>query len=264
MRTAANSPRIRIPRSHESFWPRPPDLRLVEEVAERIRASQAVPSWYDYYVLNHRLRIALDLELVESWLPADAPIVDLGSSPLLLVGALKSRGYDITGVDIDPSRFAGAAKALGLNLIKCNFELDALPYPDQALSGVILNEVFEHLRMDLIQTFEEIRRVMRPGARLLLSTPNGASLSTLRNLLLFNRGQDTSVYDDYRSLQETGHMGHVREYTVTDVVEFLTSMGFVCTAVVYRGRYPTNMQQLVARVCPRLRPHFTVVAQRQG
>ncbi len=55
-------------------------------------------------------------------------------------------------------------------------------------------------------------------------------------------------------------MGHVREYTVTEVSEFLTRIGFEVRQVVYRGGHGSGLVGLAERVTPSMRPFFTLVA----
>jgi SAM-dependent methyltransferase len=263
LRNRTNSPRIRVERAHERFSPRSRDAALVADVAKSIRAAlDPVPPWFDYYVLNHSMRIALDLEIIEKFLERDEPVAELGSSPLLLTASLTALGYQVTGIDVNPVEVQPAIDALKLRVLRCNIETGRLPFDDDSLSGVIFNEVFEHLRIDLVATVRELKRVLRPGARLLLSTPNGRSYSNLRNLILYDRGMDNPVYESYEALQTVGYMGHVREYTMSEVAEFLTAAGFVCTNAIFRGRYPTNAGQVVARLLPSLRPHFSLVAHK--
>jgi predicted SAM-dependent methyltransferase len=49
---------------------------------------------------------------------------------------------------------------------------------------VYLAEVFEHLRIDPIFRARELRRVLRPGGRLLLRTPNLQSLQEIYSFLV--------------------------------------------------------------------------------
>jgi SAM-dependent methyltransferase len=263
MRNERNGQRITVPRRSEKFTPRRNDLERVIDAANQIdKALSSKPSWFDYYVRNHSARIAFDLELVSRWLPTGEPIAEIGSCPLLLTAALKNSDYQVYGVDVDPGRFLDAIEKLGLSVFKCDIEQERLPFEDNSLAGLIINEVFEHLRINLVATFRELWRVLKPGAVLLLSTPNGASFSNVYNLMRHDRGLDDPIYESYAALEEVGHMGHVREYTLSDVAEFLGRSGFAATNAIYRGRYSTNIGQLIARLWPRMRPQFTIVAHK--
>ena len=62
------------------------------------------------------------------------------------------------------------------------------PVPDDSYDLVLFNEVFEHLRLDLVFTMTEVRRVLKNDGTLLLSTPNHRSLVGIWTLLWHCRG----------------------------------------------------------------------------
>jgi len=91
-----------------------------------------------------------------------------GTAALTL--ALRERGFDATGADIDPE----AAIALGGNFVKANLD-GALPWPDQTFDLVISTEGIEHLE-NHYSFLREVNRVLKPGGTLILTTPNIAAL----------------------------------------------------------------------------------------
>jgi len=194
----------------------------------------------------------------------DARVLEYGAVPLLLTAALAALGYQVVGLDVAPERFATAIAAGGLEVVRCDVERDAVPFPDASFDAVLFNELFEHLRINPIVTMREARRVLRPGGRLLLSTPNLRSFRGLRNLLLHDLGAASSpgVYAQYEKLETLGHMGHVREYTAREVADFLERVGFVVEAVVRRGGHGSGLVGLAERWLPAFRPFFTLVARR--
>ncbi len=186
----------------------------------------------------------------------------MGSAPYLLTLALKARGHRLTGVDLDPSRFAALIAAHDLDILDCNIEEKPLPLAGDSVDLVLFNELFEHLRIDPIFTLGEVLRVLKPGGRLFLSTPNLKSLTGIRNFLFAGEAWSCSqsVYDQYAKLKTIGHMGHVREYTAAEVTDFLSRVGFSVERQIYRGRYASNWEQMAARMRPQLRPFVTYIA----
>jgi hypothetical protein len=55
-------------------------------------------------------------------------------------------------------------------------------------------------------------------------------------------------------------MGHVREYTTTEVVEFLAAIGFAVTKVIYRGQFSTRLRNFAIRTFPELSPFVSYIA----
>ncbi len=240
-------------------------LELLDAVAARIEPDDpTLGPWLATYFRQHRTRLAADLRLVERHVAAGARVLECGAVPLLATGALAELGYRLSAVDVAPERFSRAIDALGLDVRRCDLEAEPLPFADASFDAAIFNELFEHLRINPIATLREVRRVLRAGGVLLLSTPNLRSLRGLRNLLLHGSGHAASggVYQQYEKLETLGHMGHVREYTVREVADFLTRVGFAVERVVFRGGHGRGLVGVAERLAPSLRPFFSLVATR--
>ena len=241
------------------------DRDCIDRVGERIGPDDpSLEEWFASYRAEHRDRLAADLGLVRAHVAPGARILEHGAVPLLLTAALQELGFAVTGLDVAPGRFAGAIAELGLDVRRCDVETEALPFADRSFDAVLFNELFEHLRVDPIFTLREVRRVLRPGGVLLLSTPNLRSFRGLRNLLLRNQGHAVSggVYRQYQKLATLGHMGHVREYTTREVAEFLERIGLRVEKVVFRGGHGRGPVGVAERLLPALRPFFSLIARR--
>lgn len=239
---------------------------LLDRVGTRLRPDDpTLEEWFEEYRRHHRLRLAADLRLIEAHLAPGARLLEYGAVPLLMTAALAELDYRVSALDIAPERFAGPIESLGLEVVRCDVETEPVPFASAEFDAVLLNEMFEHLRIDPIFTLREAHRVLRPGGRLLLSTPNLRSLRGLKNLLRHNRGHAVSgdVYRQYEKLETLGHMGHVREYTTREVAEFLERIGFEIERVVYRGGHGRGPVGLAERLLPSLRPFFSLIAIRR-
>lgn len=188
-----------------------------------------------YLNSTQKERILDDCILVDDLLKnnTDAKVLDMGSAPFYTVLALQNFGYNISAIDISPERFGTLIEKANLDVIKCNFEKEILPFADNTFDLILFSEVFEHLRIDLIFTISEIKRVLKPGGKFILSTPNFFEFNRAYNL--FIHGKTANIYTAYNKLHELGHMGHVREYTRNDVILFLEKMDFQINRSYFRG-----------------------------
>jgi SAM-dependent methyltransferase len=89
-----------------------------------------------------------------------------------------------------------------------NFERDPFPFPDGEFDVVVLYSVIEHLH-DPGNLLSELRRVLKPGGRVAIVTPN----FDLKNLLLTDR----RFFDDPT---------HVHPYTPESLTKVMEISGF--------------------------------------
>jgi SAM-dependent methyltransferase len=230
----------------------------------------SVREWGREYFIKHRARYVSDLSMIDA-LQSGGTILEVGSMPCHLTACLTSLGYPVVGLDVDPSRAERFISHHGLTVRPCNVETERIPEENGAFTFVLFNEIFEHLRIDPIFTFEELARVTAPGGRLMLTTPN---LYSATNLLRMRRRMGVNdIYDEYAKLRTIGHMGHVREYAPKEVVEFLTHFGFETRRVAYRtyrrrrgrgvkARVLNAGLEAASRAVPSLRAYQIVIAER--
>ncbi|HEX6345673.1 methyltransferase domain-containing protein [Umezawaea sp.] len=97
-------------------------------------------------------------------------VLDLGSGPGFLAAELAEQvGPDgaVCGIDPAPSMLAMAARRSGPAVEYRQAGADRIPYHDGKFDAVVSTQVFEYLE-DVPGALAEVRRVLRPGGRLLL------------------------------------------------------------------------------------------------
>jgi len=104
-------------------------------------------------------------------------------------------------------------------------ETDAFPYPDEYFSTVLCCELIEHLRTDPMHVLAEINRVLKPGGRLLLTTPNMISFRAVAAILLSYHPGFFQAYirPDAEGRAEARHS---REYAPMEVKLLLRDASF--------------------------------------
>ena len=239
-------------------------MELMDEMASKITPdNEEISNWNRNYLLNHKTRISIDLDLVKSNAQKNDKILEFGAIPLLLTLAIKESGYSVTGVDISPERYASKIQELNLNVQKCDIEKEKLNFKDNSFEFVLFNEIFEHLRINPIFTMKEVFRVMKPNGTMMLSTPNLRSVNGLYFFIFKNQSFTVcqGIYNEYLKLEKIGHMGHVREYTTTEMVNFLTKIGFEIETIYYRGQFK-GKREMVRKIAPKLSPFVTYICKK--
>lgn len=134
---------------------------------------------------------------------------------------------------------------------------------DDSFDLVLFTEVIEHLAFNPVALWREIYRVMRPGARIVVTTPNYYALrSSVRRWLraLSGRGGGVRV-QDILNLKTMGH--HWKEYSLRELEDYfaLLSPDFrcinaahVCVAPPAAARLRGRIAGWLERAVPALRP----------
>jgi SAM-dependent methyltransferase len=121
-----------------------------------------------------------------------------------------SRGY------LRSSDFIQLMNAEDIRIVEHDLN-QPMPFGDETFDMVFYCDVMEHLPPDLVvKNFSEIKRIMKKGGSLILSTPN---LARLPNRLRFFFGRGINPPPVPAKVGET--YDHIREYTQDEVEKFL-------------------------------------------
>ncbi|MEN8694147.1 MAG: class I SAM-dependent methyltransferase [Akkermansiaceae bacterium] len=165
----------------------------------------------DWYFKNHDHRFRLTVDEVSRNRSGVGRILDIGCWPGYLAMYFKTQGWQVDAIDLRPDRIPLVAEA-GVSLHAHNInDCPNLPFEDAVFDTILFTEVFEHLDpAGFPELFQDLERILKPGGRLILSTPNRFSL----NKDLFNpfRWNEPEVDED-------GH-GHWKEYRLSEVLDF--------------------------------------------
>ena len=105
-------------------------------------------------------------------LPDGARVLDVGCGRGVVLSALARRGFEAHGVELSEAAAHGADPRAHIRIAP---DLATARYPGGWFDGAIVWHVLEHLR-DPRGTLEELRRLLRPGGRLVVAVPNSSSL----------------------------------------------------------------------------------------
>ncbi|MGW1544345.1 class I SAM-dependent methyltransferase [Streptomyces sp. NPDC002309] len=159
--------------------------------------------------------------------PAPGLVLDIGcgdGSAAATAAPLLS-GHRIVGVDWSQDALTRARPRLSY-AVRGELADGGLPFRTAAADAVLFSEVIEHL-VDPDSALDELRRVLRPGGHLMLSTPNLAAWYNRALLLagvqpVFSEVSLRAIHG--RPGREV--VGHLRLYTARALREFVTAAGF--------------------------------------
>lgn len=238
------------------------NLALDEVLNSKIQ-DQA--QWVEGYMQNSSPRLHRQLCMILEEAKTEDKILEYGSAPFIFTKALSLLGYDVVGTDIAPERFENHEK-LQLDIRKIDFDMENMPFKDNCFDMLFCSEVFEHLRFNLIKTFKESYRVLKPNGKLVISTPNLRSLIGIYRFLIQDKCYSCAdnLYDEWNKINRIGHMGHVREYTYSEIASFFNKLGFVPEKVFCTGETPpktikTKIVHTIEQIFPQLKPNLTII-----
>jgi len=135
-------------------------------------------------------------------------ILDVGCDWGYVCLRLARAGAETWGIDIDESsvefgRHLAAANNLKVTLQYANVR--SLPFPSEHFDAVTMVETIEHIpQSERPSALAEIRRVLRPAGRIIITTPNPCGLAELGKKLVgrvgfLRRRFSGSYHDDHRT-----------------------------------------------------------------
>ncbi|MEX2393020.1 MAG: class I SAM-dependent methyltransferase [Actinomycetota bacterium] len=133
-----------------------------------------------------------------------------GPNPALTILLGRDPGRTMVAMDIGHGtvRLARlAAKREGVRMLGVVADVEALPFRDEVFSGAVCEDTIEHVPNDR-QAVAELARVMLPGTRMVLGTPNRRRLDVLHR-----RAKDLRAGKRLPGTYYYAATSHLREYT---------------------------------------------------
>jgi 2-polyprenyl-3-methyl-5-hydroxy-6-metoxy-1,4-benzoquinol methylase len=189
---------------------------------------------------------------------ADEPhdVLDVGCSSGYLAEPLAAAGVRVVGVELDPVA-AEAARAFCAEVLVGDVEAMELPLEPASFDAIVCGDLVEHLRGPGA-ALQRLRPLLRPGGRLVLSTPNVANWA-MRLSLLGGRWR----YTDRGILDRT----HTHLFTRKTLAETVDAAGYRVLELDHTAPVPgigvpavERAAHTVARVRPSLFAYQFVLA----
>jgi hypothetical protein len=196
-------------------------------VVRQFGSNDQMGLWAEDYVHGHAGRLLWDVDYLTANFRFTS-CLNVGGAPYLFEYLLKKSNQDLglATLDLDIARFPRAGEVLGTKVIQMDVEQisSASLEPAGKYECVVFCEVFEHLRINILQTMKTVAQLLAPDGMLYLTMPNGLGLSAW--LTKFTKGRTgPAPVPEWLKLSQIGHMGHVREYSVQEIQEVLEACG---------------------------------------
>jgi SAM-dependent methyltransferase len=147
----------------------------MENVAwEQLRSSyDRVADEYEMRFLDELGGKPRDRELLTAFAANVAdPVIEIGSGPGQVGAFVRAHGRRVVGLDLSPEMARLASRRLDGAVAA---DVRSLPCPDESVGGLVAFYSLIHVRRDeLVDALAELRRVLRPGGRILFSAHEGA------------------------------------------------------------------------------------------
>lgn len=148
--------------------------------------------------------------------PKGAKILDVGAGHGAFTKKLFNKGYNMSACEMFPELF-------NFEEVECKKVdvTDEFPYPDNYFDAAIAIEVSEHI-IDHETFFNEINRILKPGGRFFISTPNVLSLKSRFWFLV--RGHNYTF--PFLEMKDYGGLQHVASITLDQYNYIAVKNGF--------------------------------------
>jgi SAM-dependent methyltransferase len=197
-------------------------------------------NYLDDYFLYHKNRysIILDRFSHENISPA-ARILDVGAAPYHLTVMLKKIGCKIDATNLVSGEYEEIIERYyDIKIINNDLEHAKFPFQYNFFDYLLFSETVEHLNFNCENLFKEFYRILKPGGKIFITTPNLVRLNN-RLKLLIGKSTNFNIEKAFFS-----HI-HFREYTASEIIYILKIAGFEIKKLSYINFDYPDMNSLV-------------------
>jgi SAM-dependent methyltransferase len=188
---------------------------------------------------------------------ARGKVLDYGCGVGNYARTLANRGWEVWGVDSNTDRLKEAEAITAREGLSdtCRFVEVAiaekqLPFEDGQFDSIFASEVIEHVP-DMLSFIGELKRVLRKGGSLYLTTPNGVSYRHLTKNLMWRADKRIPVIESWPQYLP-GKEGHIYYWDLWTLYRLMHINGF--TYVTHAYAEPHRAFRAVSQAVAPLRP----------
>lgn len=197
-------------------------------------------------------------------------ILDIGIAYGIYSVVLKREfGFEVNGID-HPANIDGYCRLPireGIEVAPCDLHVDKIPYLDNTFDTVIASEIVEHLLISPTALISKIFPIIKPMGKLIITTPNFASLSNIFQLI---RGMNPCGHFSDEEIKNNNMLldtrVHPREYTVKEIEKAYLVSGFfvsdIKTKIIKNFNHMTwrtKVLNILMKVAPKHRQRIVAI-----
>lgn len=152
---------------------------------------------------------AYRLTLIERYIPTGGKVLEVGASSGEFLYLLKSKGFQVVGVELSAPASAVGKARYGIDLHQGT--LHDAPIAKESIDAVVLYHVLEHVP-DPASFLADVSRILKPGGTIIVEVPDPVSVDAQISPLLM------------RSVLDFPH--HLFAFTPSCLRMFITRAGF--------------------------------------
>jgi SAM-dependent methyltransferase len=197
--------------------------------AEAAKLLSVLPEGTQDYHRIHLNRYLVTLDRL--WgMPRNTRVLEVGAAPFgmsLLMEKFLFDRVEVTGFAEDGSKSPLAVYVEPVpfdqsRTMKCfNTETTPWPFPNESFDLVVACEILEHLCLDPMHAMSEINRVLVPGGKLLVTTPNAVGISAMIRMITMRQPNSFAPYR-----LNSPYRRHNREFTPLEIANLFSDGGF--------------------------------------
>lgn len=196
--------------------------------------------------------------IILSWIGSQKKVLDVGCFDGRDSYLIKRKGNDVYGVDRMKSALLKAEKK-GIRVFALDAEKDKWPFKKNFFDVILAGDIIEHF-FDPDLFLENVKKFLKPDGRLILSTPNLASVGR-RLMLLFGKNPyvEVSKHDKVHGFRVCYHLRYFVKDTLYSLLEY---HGFIVEEFTSDGfNLGFTSSTKLAKIFPSLCPRFIVLAK---
>ncbi len=211
----------------------PPTLNGLESVLESIASDARIPPNFAEWIRDSLRRGGRKIRILR-YILAHAPenqtprLLDVGAQFGALAIYAAQLGCRSAALDygLYAKAFREAVTDRGVEYHNCDLGRELLPFAQDSFDYVTYTDVMEHHAFSPKRVLAEIHRVLCPGGRLILLTPNHASVYNRIKLLFGGNVNDEFDYFFNTTADTETYPGHHREFTRVEIKSALEQLRF--------------------------------------